>query len=272
MGVTCGAGLDYTFDLTSLMREIPPGGRALLVRSKAAMEKRYGAGLPIAGEFQNGSGLSNSGERVQLIAKNGSSIKEFTYNDSAPWPSSPDGAGPSLVLIRPTTNPDHTLAANWRPGTAQTGSPAADDVLHYSQWLMSHFTAVEIANPALSGPTADPDGDGLGNALEQVFGLSPRVPGGSEFLPAVTLEIFANGTGAAATYAVVSYRFLPSAEDVVLTPLISTNLGTWSGPPADPIWIETIDHADGTATARFRSSTPVSSAQHLFFRVQATGP
>jgi hypothetical protein len=270
-GVTCGAGLDYTFDLNSLLREIPVAGRVLLVRNKAAIEERYGTGLPIAGEFQNGSGLANSGEHLQLIAKNGSSIKDFSYDDSSPWPTSPDGLGSALVLIRPALNPDHTMAANWRSSTVPGASPTADDVVHYSQWLGSHFSLAEIADPLISGPTADPDRDGFSNAFEQTFGLNPRVPGGSDALPAIAFDTFASN-GTSALHAVLSYRFIPSAEDVILTPLISSTLANWSGSPADPVWIETVDHGDGTATARYRSALPVSSAQDLFFRVQATGP
>jgi hypothetical protein len=41
-------------------------------------------------------------------------IRSFTYDDEFPWPDSPDGLGDSLVLVAPATNPDHSLAANWR--------------------------------------------------------------------------------------------------------------------------------------------------------------
>ena len=43
-------------------------------------------------------------------------------------------------------------------------------------WLMTHFTAEEILDLAISGGDADPDFDGLPNDVEFVLGLDPRAP------------------------------------------------------------------------------------------------
>ncbi len=44
----------------------------------------------------------------------------------------------------------------------------------YEQFLADHFTEAERADPAISGESADPDGDGLTNVLEHVFGTDPH--------------------------------------------------------------------------------------------------
>ena len=45
---------------------------------------------------------------------------------------------------------------------------------NFQVWRSRHFTAAELANPAISGPTANPDGDRLNNALEYALGFDPR--------------------------------------------------------------------------------------------------
>jgi hypothetical protein len=39
--------------------------------------------------------------------------------------------------------------------------------------MSDHFTAEELANPAITGATADPDLDGIDNAMEFVLDLNP---------------------------------------------------------------------------------------------------
>jgi hypothetical protein len=84
-----------------------------------------------------GNQLSNGGETVRLLDAAGLPIQHFTYDDSGFWPQAADGGGSALVLIAPTSNPDHSSPLSWRadaaggnPGTAAgiqfTGTPTAD--------------------------------------------------------------------------------------------------------------------------------------------------
>ena len=84
------AGIDFSFDHFT---PLSPGERILVVRDVAAFESRYGSGLPIAGIFQNDTGLSNSGETIKLDDATGSTIVEFTYDDRGDWPTRADGPG-----------------------------------------------------------------------------------------------------------------------------------------------------------------------------------
>jgi hypothetical protein len=47
----------------------------------------------------------------------------------------------------------------------------------FAEWQQSRFTIDEQNDPAISGATADPDGDGLSNRLEYFFGTEPKAPG-----------------------------------------------------------------------------------------------
>src|SRR4029434_8087000 len=100
------------------------GARALIVRDQAAFLAAYGNGLAglIAGVFANSTSLDNGGERLQFLDALSQPIKDFSYDDENGWPTAPDGEGPSLVLIRPQTNPDPANPANWRASSGSSGS------------------------------------------------------------------------------------------------------------------------------------------------------
>ena len=123
-GCAFAAGISFAFPANY---SIPAGGYALVVQNTAAFSTRYGAGLPIAGEWSAATRLSNGGDRLALLDAGGAPIKDFSYDDVAPWPVSPDGTGNTLVLVSPLTNPDHSLAASWRASTNSGGSPGAED-------------------------------------------------------------------------------------------------------------------------------------------------
>ncbi len=55
--------------------------------------------------------LSNSGEWVKLVDAAGNTVDSVLYDDASPWPTTPDGGGPSLELKDP--NIDNNDPTNW---------------------------------------------------------------------------------------------------------------------------------------------------------------
>lgn len=158
-GVHFSAGIDFTF---STGRTLAPGARVLVVKDAAAFGAAYPAvpAAMVAGVFAAGSSLDNGGESVKLNDATGSTIVEFTFDDRAPWPVTPDGEGPSLVLIKP--QPGDAWASNashWRPSTMPGGNPGGSDAV-----------------PFTGNPETDNDGDGLSALLEYALGTSDSNP------------------------------------------------------------------------------------------------
>ena len=114
-----------------------------------------------------------------------------------------------------------TIRAWWVAGDGTVGIPAQRSwtvEAHALAWNKSHFTPAEIGNAAISGPTADPDGDGTSNLLELALGSDPRQSNGVLFgikelnTPAAGLTIdfprIAGGsTDAEGTYTAGQYEY-----------------------------------------------------------------
>jgi hypothetical protein len=177
--------------------DIPPGGRVVIPRRTAAFSMRY-PGVSTLGEYYQAGGnlLDNAGEQIALTDAGGADIKRFTYDDNSPWPDSADGDGPSLVLVAPGLNPDHSNPLSWRASLTPGGNPGATDA---------------AAVPA--NPLADDNGNGLTNLADYALGGA---------LPAVG---FNGATVEITVPRAAGSQVLPAIE-------ISTTLGAWADPGA----------------------------------------
>ena len=111
------AGITYTFPSQTLAA----GARIVVVKNLAAFTARYGSGLNVSGTF--GGQLSNGGEELHLVDTNNATIRQFTFQDTSPWPTRADGGGSSLELIN--HNADYNSPDNWRDSISYGGSPTA---------------------------------------------------------------------------------------------------------------------------------------------------
>ncbi len=72
-----------------------------------------------SGNFQ----LNNSGDVVRIYNADGILMDIVNYSDSDPWPSEPDGNGPTLALIDPDS--DNSLPESWAASAQDGGTPGA---------------------------------------------------------------------------------------------------------------------------------------------------
>ena len=242
-------GVDFDFD-TGSMTSLTPGSYLLIVSNRAAFESRHGTGLPLTGEWQSGDRLDNSGENLKLSFGAGSAIHEFIFSDSPPWPQSPDGDGPSLVLIAPKTAPDHADPFSWRPSIAIGGTPGSSDATTFS-----------------GDPDADGDGDGSNAFLEYFLGTSDTIAS-TNALPRIGSGLFDDDTGVLRRYATLTFQVNLTASDLTYEVQSSSDLtgGSWTNTSGASV-VSMFHNGDGTATISWRSSTPVTDRSREFLRL-----
>ena len=237
-------GIRFTAGITTTAlgnQILTPGERAVFVKNQAAFNVRYFSLSPaprVLG-FYTGS-LNNQGERVILNAGSGAVIRDFVFDDNAPWPDAADGSGMSLALIAPLTNPDHSLPPSWRGSTGIGGSPGTAS---FAAWKSAH---------GITGNTDDGDGDGLNALIEYLLGTNPGTPDNNSPLAGIN--------GGFLTFT-LTYR---SADDAILTPQTSTALTGWSS--AGIILESSTLNPNGTVTAVWKAPAGMAAAGRLFFR------
>lgn len=260
-GVQVNAGVSFSF-AASPVSTLAPGARVCIAENAAAFAARYGAGLTLAGVFTGN--LSDGGEILRVIDGAAEVIVLFAYQDIAPWPLPPDGAGPALVLK--ASNLDPAIGTNWRASYSTGGQPGMVDVLRVADWRAQHFTAADLADPAkeasLWGDLADPDRDGYSNLLEYALSGSPLRPSSR---PEITTELFA--ASPTLQYLRATYRLREGTTAVTATPQISSDLVTWNS--GLPIVSGPTTQGDGTSLVTVQDNLALEAVPsgRRFFRL-----
>jgi len=135
---------------------------------------------------------------------------------------------------------------------------------NYAEWVQRCFH--RDATSAQTAPNADPDGDGIPNAVEYAFDLSPMHADRSQ-LP--TGFVAAGPTQG--DYHAVNYRRRIGTSDLHYDVQVSTNLAQWVG--GATVEIQVTPLGDGMESASARTLYTVSGYTNHFMRARVTlGP
>lgn len=253
-------GVSLTFASGTILTS---GQRVIVVANQVAFEMRYGSGLPIVGVYNEN--LDNGGEQIQIIDAVGENILEFSYNDN--WYSQTDGEGYSLVMLDPVATPvtDFDESINWGVSATTGGDPAALSAttsMTYQFWKNQNFTESELLDLAITGDTADLDGDGLSTVLEYALGFDPKVKNSDLGYSAALVGVSSDD------YLSMTLRRQKNAIDLTYEVQVGTTLQGW---------VETIlqvgavsDNGDGTETITIRDTVSVANGEKRFIRLSVT--
>ena len=157
--------------------------------------------------------------------------------------------GPETVILTIVADPSYVVGASSQATVTIKDRPV-------DQWRFEKFTAVELADPSISGDLADPEGDGIVNLAEYGLRLEPKI---AELtgLPVVTME---------GGLLQMKYTRVKSAVDISYLPEVTENLDTYE---SDPDVLETIDVADHGETEEItvRAAAPVEPRQFLRLKI-----
>jgi mannan endo-1,4-beta-mannosidase len=153
----------------------------------------------------------------------------WNWEIATAFPPSADGS--ALQLGRPYFDQAGNLlvALSEAAGVWRGLSAAPSPVSQYAEWLNTWFNPAEAADPSLSGPDADPAGDGISNLLKYAFNLDPRFPAPAHRLP----QVATSPEGLT-----LSFAARRATEDLSWQVEVSADLVEWRHGPE---WTEEID-------------------------------
>jgi hypothetical protein len=254
-------GVDFDF-AGSAITSLAPGETVLVVNNITAFTSRYGAGKPIAGEWQADQNLANSGEQLKLSYGAGNPIHDIVYDDALPWPVEADATngGVSMVYTGPNAvsgelDPQ-AIGGNWAGSSRLNGTPGSEDFFTLSRWMEAR---------GLSDPSADYLASGWNNQAAFAFGrdLHPSTP------------VSAIVTDAGQRYLEFTYVRRQGVQEMTYHHEYSTSLQAPSWSPANILVSNTTANGDGTETVTLRLNLPLdapSPSTRYFLRARAEAP
>jgi aryl-phospho-beta-D-glucosidase BglC (GH1 family) len=143
-----------------------------------------------------------------------------------------------------------------------TGVGTLIGVPTWESWRSSKFTTEELADLSITGPTMDPDHDGIANLLEYALALEPKTASQAG------LPVSGTQTISDKTYATLSFNRPRALTDITYLVQVSIDLRTWNSGPSHAI--RTDDASTDQAT--FREVAAMEDAPNQFLRLHVTQP
>lgn len=129
------------------------GASCLFAADTGVIKRTFGSSLQV---FPFIGSLSNGGELLTIRNFFNRVLDSVEYDDVSPWPTAPDGTGPSLELIN--VQSDNALGSNWRASLTPTGKSYGGNPLFASPGAIPSATSVEVGFAAVVRSTQEQNG------------------------------------------------------------------------------------------------------------------
>ena len=209
-------GLRFTEGLLGSFPEHTLAGKTAvsMALDTAAFRRFYG--VAAIGQWATGQALGNGGEKLTITNTLGGIVDSLTYDDAAPWVLEPDGTGPSLEIINPST--DNALASNWRASKTATGKSLGTTAIFASPNVLPVAAVLPEVNFELRAATfSEPNiitvnvtlknPNGQPTSIEVLLSPNTKATSGVDFNFSTQVMRFSGDTAAAAR--TLSFSFFP---------------------------------------------------------------
>ena len=139
---------------------------------------------------------------------------------------------------------------------------AAPPASGYASWQTARFTAEQLADPAVSGDAADPDGDGRANLLEYALATAPLAADATENNPAPGLDADGRLT--------LAYTRPAGRDDLAYLVEWSSNLADWYSSSEYVEQLPASPAPDGGELVTARAVAPAGDPPRQFLRLRVT--
>jgi len=126
---------------------IEPGGYKVLCKDTSIFLIVFPDTISIIGNM--GFGLKSSGELLRLYHYTGYLVDSLVYKNDFPWPSEPNGEGPTLELLNPGL--DNAIGYNWN-ASVNYGTPGKQNSTHSPDSYREIFSNSLILNQNYPNP------------------------------------------------------------------------------------------------------------------------
>jgi hypothetical protein len=259
---------------------LPPGDYALVVSKISGTATPYAlawhslpavtvvATTPTSREIDGQTGLvtlTRTGDTTLPLyvplSIGGTAVAGSHYQTLPSSVTIPAGQTSATLQITPVSDNiaqgDRSVTVSVAADFALVSNPAQTAVVTiqdkpFDDWRFARFTAPELANPAISGETADPDADLLPNLIEYALGLEPKSPDTS---PVAMID--------SGGYLALSATKNPTATDITWSAETSADLETWAS---------AVVVTNNTNSFEARDSVLMNAAEKRFIRLKITRP
>ncbi|MCX8108514.1 MAG: hypothetical protein N3G20_06895, partial [Verrucomicrobiae bacterium] len=131
----------------------------------------------------------------------------------------------------------------------------------YSKWKALNFTPAELMNPAISGESASPAGDGVPNLVKYFLGLPPKTPAPADRLPVGELVLIGGQS-------FLAMRFMRDkmATDLSWEGQIASAIDDWQSECVSAV-VHSVEDAGQFERITLRDPQPVTNHQKRFLRL-----
>jgi hypothetical protein len=142
--------------------------------------------------------------------------------------------------------------------TVTTPASATAGTTSFAAWQSQYFTADQLADPTISGPTADPYGSGVPNLLAYALNLNPATARPTD----VPSPVITNG------HLTVTYFIPKTIGDISYIVEVSSDLLNWNSGSGYTQLITSVTSATGL-TITVQDALPAATQKH-FMRLRVT--